>query len=89
MNPSNKENTQLPNIMGYIQDNQLPPLNNSSNTLMNNGNSDLNASTGLNNQNRSNYPNHQLPAVIDGYSNDTNMNHLTNDNLQQQQQQQQ
>ena len=78
MNPSNKENPQLPNIMSYMQENQLPPVNNSSNMIMNNGNTDLNASSGLNNQNKSNYHNHQLSTVMGGYPNDNNMNSVAN-----------
>ena len=74
MNPSNKENQQLPNIMGYMQENQLPPVNNSSNMIINNSNNNNN----LTPSNGSN--NHQLSTIIDGYSNENNMNSVSNTN---------
>ncbi|CAB4256618.1 similar to Saccharomyces cerevisiae YBR150C TBS1 Putative protein of unknown function [Maudiozyma barnettii] len=84
--PSNKGNQQLPNIMGYIQGNNLPPVNSRQNMLINGTPDILNRNNDTNNnnnhaQNQSNFQNNQLPAVMDSFSNDdTETNHNNNNN---------
>ncbi|SMN21872.1 similar to Saccharomyces cerevisiae YBR150C TBS1 Putative protein of unknown function [Maudiozyma saulgeensis] len=77
--PSNKGNQPLPNIMGYIQANNLPPVNPRHNMTIN-GTPDILNRHHNNNiaQNQSNFQNRPLPAMGDSFiSDDTESNNTT------------